>query len=195
MTDAIPKDYGVESLNGREVTFTVKLNHKVELDKVTTGNVKKLGYDTLEEYLKAKKDYAVSNTAWDKIYENSKIIEYPEKEMDIIFDDTIKFLKDACEQNDMTLEEFIEYNNMTEESFNEYLMEYDVKYSIYRDLVCYSIIDAEDYELTNQDISDGKKDLESTEKSQNITYTDGMIEERAAYLAAKKIVMEKVTVK
>ena len=190
-----PTNYGVESLNGREATFTVKVNYKVSLDKVTTGNVKKLGFETLEDYMNAKREYAVINVAWDEIYSKSKIIDYPQKELDIIFDETVAFLEEACKQNDMTLEDFISYNNMTEESFNEYLMEYDVKYSVYRDLICYRILDMEEYELTNEDLEQGKKDLQSSEDGKGVTYTKGMIEERAAYLAAKKIILEKVTVK
>lgn len=190
-----PKDYGVETLNGKDAVFTVKLNAKVELNPVTTGNVKKLGYDTLEDYSKAKKEYAVSNFAWDKIYAESKIIEYPKKEVDIIFDETVEFLTEACKQNNMTLEDFIAYNGMTEEAFNEYLLDYDVKYSVYRDLICYSILDAENYELTEDDLKAGEKELKASEGNENITYTKGMIEERAAYIAAKKIILAKAIVK
>ncbi len=190
-----PKDYGVETLNGKEAVFTVKLNAKVELNPVTTGNVKKLGFDSLEAYSKAKKEYAVSNFAWDKIYKEAKIIEYPEKEVDIIFDETVEFLEEACKQNKMTLDDFISYNGMTEESFNEYLMEYDVKYSVYRDLICYSILDAENYEITEEDLKAGEKDLKESEGSENINYPKGMIEERAAYIVAKKIIISKAIVK
>ena len=190
-----PANYGVESLNGKETTFTVKINSKIELEPVNTGNVKTLGYDSLEAYNKAKKEYAVINVAWDIIYDNSKVIEYPEKEMDRIFNETVKFLEDACKKNDMTLDDFIAYNGMTKDSFNEYLRENDVKYSVYNDLICYRILDLEKYKLTEEDITNGKKDLESGTQGQNITYTSVLIEERAAYLAARKIILDKVTIK
>lgn len=190
-----PKNYGVETLNGKETVFTVKINSKIELEAVTTGNVKSLGYDSLEAYSKAKKEYAVINVAWDIIYDNSKVLVYPEKEMDLVFNETVKFLEDACKKNNMTLDDFIAYNGMTKETFNEYLKENDVKYSVYKDLICYRILDIEEYKLTEEDIANGKKDLESGSSGQNITYTNVLIEERAAYLAARKIILEKVTIK
>lgn len=192
-----PKDYGVEELNGQETTFTVTLNALIQTDSVNTNNVKTIGYNSLEEYIKEKKEYAVLNTAWDIIYKDADVTEYPEKEMDIIFEDTLSFLERACSLNKITLEEFISYNNMTTESFNEYIKENDVRLSVYSDLICYYIIDEEEYEITSKDLKEALKDLEEENgiKNDKIDYPKSMVEQRAAYLAAKKIVLNNATVK
>lgn len=192
-----PKDYGVEELNGQETTFTVTLNALIQTDSVNTSNVKTIGYNSFEEYIKAKKEYAVLNTAWDIIYKDADITEYPEKEMDIIFEDTVNFLERACSLNSITLEQFISYNNMTTESFNNYIKENEVRLSVYSDLISYYILDKENYEITDQDLKDALKDLEEENgiKNDKIDYPKSMIEQRAAYIAAKRIVLDNATVK
>lgn len=192
-----PTNYGVEELNGKETTFAVTLNSLIKTDSVNTGNVKKIGYATFEEYSKAKKEYAVINTAWDMIYDNSKVIEYPEREEEIILKETIDFLSAACQLNGMTLDDFISYNNMTTESFKDYLKENDIAYNMHKDLICYYILDAENYKITDQDLANALKDLEKENDitSSEIKYPSAMIEERAAYIAAKNIVLEKAIIK
>ena len=192
-----PKDYGVDELNGQETTFTVTINAVIKTDNVNTGNVKKIGYATFEEYSKAKKEYAITNTAWDIIFDNSSVIEYPEREMEIIFNETINFLEEACKLNGMTLDEFISYNNMKRDSFNQYLKENDIVYSMHKDLICYYILDAEDYVITEQDLNNALKDLEKENDMKNgeIKYPNGMIEQRAAYLAAQNIILKKAVIK
>lgn len=158
-----PKDYGVEELNGKDVTFTVTIkNKKVEqipeynLDFVKTHSE----YDSLaafeaaikEELLAEKreeKETDVQGILWEQIVENSEVIQYP-KEKEELMDTTLNSFKTAAANAGKEWNVYLKELGYTEEELNNQIVGY-AENKVFQELIIYAIADAEGLEVTNDE--------------------------------------------
>ncbi len=192
-----PESYGSKDLAGQAVVFEVKVNYVTRSGEPTETNVKRYGFASLEDYNKQADEYAVGVCMLYNIYDATEIKTYPEKEVKVLYDNTIKYFEDYCASNSITLEYFAQANGMTLDSFRQYIEENEVKGSMKIYLVAYHALKANGEKLTQADVDAKREELTKKYKEtlETIGYFEINIEQGAAYDKAIKILAPMATVK
>ncbi|MBE6701274.1 MAG: trigger factor [Ruminococcaceae bacterium] len=131
-----PEDYGVDELNGKLANFKIKIHSikEIVLPELNDAFAKEVyNCETLEEMLvKLGEDVAKEkaaaieiekqNLAFEVIYENVKIKDYPKEEYDYYYNDFVSYYEDIAKSYyNVDLKTFItEYSGSTEEEFYYY---------------------------------------------------------------------------
>ncbi len=175
-----PQDYGKDELNGKDVAFDVTLSGimvtetpKYDVDFVKSHSKEK----TLEGYEKSvkkelytqKKETAeeeMRNQLWATIMDNSKVLKYPEKELQECKDTNQEYYETYAKQYGMELKEFIkQYTGMDEKAYDDYLKQY-AEAIVSQEMVMYSIAKAENITISDKEY---KEKVEEFKKEQGIT--------------------------
>ncbi|QHI73298.1 trigger factor [Aminipila terrae] len=175
-----PKDYGKEDLNGKDVAFDVTLGAimvtetpKYDLafvkahSKETTLN----GYEkSVKKELYAKKkssaEEEMRNKLWSKIMDNSKVLKYPDKEIQACKETNEKYYESYAKQYGMELKDFVkQYAGMDDKAYQEYLEKY-AKAIVSQEMVMYSIAKKENITVSDKEY---KEKLEKFKKEQGVT--------------------------
>ncbi len=184
-----PEDYTVEERAGKDAQFEIKINSVKEqiLPALTDEFVKeKFDSETVLEYLEVIKeelaaekaleaDTQLKSNALGVIYENIKILSYPQDEFKFYYDDCINFYEELAKtQYNMSLTDFLSTYGMTEEELVEYA-NYNAAYSVEEELILFSIANSEQLwqDLTKGDYDDYLKKMAG--------YNDATPEEYEAY--------------
>lgn len=154
-----PENYGNEELNGKDVVFTVTVNYVNRDSEATEETVKNAGYSSVEAFEKEMQDYAVSMTMLNNALSAATVIDYPQKEMDLLLQLEVEYYETLCEMNDTTLTEFIASNNMTLDQFKETVTENTLKGNMKYFMVGYAVLQKNNIQITKQDVEDMKATL------------------------------------
>ncbi|MBE6750360.1 MAG: hypothetical protein E7560_04275 [Ruminococcaceae bacterium] len=167
-----PTNYGNEELAGAAVVFTVKVNY-VKGGKLTPEEYySKLGFSTLKEYEADTKERAVKEYIYEKITADSKVKNYPEKDVDKILETVKKAVSLSLQQSyGIDIKTYLGYMNQTEEEFEESLIEDQVKPMMDSQMACYAIFDEAGLKLAEQDV-DKKLNEKIAEIGNGVTKED-----------------------
>lgn len=160
-----PEDYGIAEYAGQTVEYTVSLDavYEEKVPKYTDDFVRGyLGYDSIAEYESAVRSnleeyygeintYYVITQLWPEISENTEVLQYPEKELQAYYDDTVDAHKELAKENDIAFTDYVsDYFSMTVDEFYESMME-EAKAAVKDEMICYAIARAENITVTDEE--------------------------------------------
>lgn len=153
-----PEDYGNESLNGKAAKFAIKMNSVKELilPELTNDFLKEtFDCNSIEEYMALVNETLIiekteeaknaqKSTAFEKVYKNVEIKDYPKEEYEKYYNDFVSYYEDfAKDYLGITLTEYIvDYCNSTEDEFY-YYADMSAAMNVEQELVCYAIANTE----------------------------------------------------
>ena len=149
-----PEDYQSTDLAGKAVVFTVKINYvKTDEERKPEEYYKELDFDSLEAYKADVTERAAKDYLLDKVLENSKIKDYPQKDAETIYN-AYKNMFDTNIQGQygIDLATYFSYNNQTEEDFKSSITDEQIKPLMKEQMVLYAVLDKEKIGLTDKDI-------------------------------------------
>ena len=160
-----PDDYQSEEL-AEAVVFTVKVNYvKTDEERKPEDYYSELEFDTLDDYTADVKERAAKSYLVDKVKENSKVKEYPEKDTETIYTAYRNMLdRNIQGQYGVDLSTYLGYMSQTEEQFKESAVEDQIKPLMDEQMVLYALLDNEKIEITDEEV---KKELDEAVKSYN----------------------------
>ena len=143
-----PDEYGVEDLNGKDVTFRVTINDIVK--EKTIKSYKKLlkladaddyisdnfGYETVKDYYdyieqtlvesnESQRIQDIKTAVLEAVTNNATISGYPDQLLELSCAEYKQSYIDMCEQYGMEFEDYLDGYGMTEEEFDESVEEYE----------------------------------------------------------------------
>lgn len=140
---------------GKKAVFTVTIN-SIRGDKIypTIDDefVKKYltDYKDLEDYQSTLRQHALEEMAWEKVYNESTIDEYPQDQLDKMYDQLYTSIVSYLEQNNFQLSDYLSAQNITSEDFKTQLEE-TAKEDVGKQLVYQAIAQKEDLEVTEEE--------------------------------------------
>lgn len=144
-----PDNYHSADLAGQSVVFTVKVNYisRPTYPEYNEENVKKYTGYTIAEFEKQMAGIII----FDRIYTQTKVIKYPEKELATITEKYLKDYKDAATSYGISLETYLSYMGATLAELNQYADRMAKQY-VKRDMIAYSIVNSTpSLKLTEED--------------------------------------------
>ena len=181
-----PDDYSEESLQGKDVTFTVKINSATRsvVPELNAAFVKKNSdYDTVEEYTKSiqkqlydeKEAEAINNqktTLWSEALDNTKVKKYPERELNHYIEFNSDQIDQTAEQYGVSREEMLAQYDLDDEDEFDSVNEDSSKLRVKQEMLIQYIADKEDLSYTKKE----KKNLISSFEKQG--YDEDTIEQQ-----------------
>ena len=159
-----PKNYS-EELAGKKVSFTIKVKaitesktpelndafvKKVSSKSKTVAEYKKEVKKKLEQEAQDQADSSLRSTAWNTVYTNSEVVEYPEKDVE----EAVKTFKKQAEayakQGNMELEDFVESQGVSMDDFEAQCQQY-AQAKVKQNLLIQGIMDAEGMTLEDEE--------------------------------------------
>lgn len=188
-----PKDYQNEDLKGQDVVFTVKINY------VTTTEAKKpkdyytyLGYSKVEDYEANVEERAIGETLQQTILKASKVKEYPQADLDYIYDKYYEQFENALLNNyQVTVDQYLTSVGQTADKLKEELITSQVKPVMDMQMVWYAIFDKEGMKITDEDKEQTIKEMIASSGDSSITRAD-ILEEYGEYYVEMVLVSNKV---
>ena len=130
ITVTFPEGYGnstdletqkqVIELSGKEAQFEVKINYVTRVpSELSAENLKELGYETREDYLKDVQVGTIKNCYYAYLMQNSIVEDYPPERDGTLFEYYKEYYTNYAKQNNASFETFLTGNNLTEEKFRE----------------------------------------------------------------------------
>ena len=194
-----PKDYGSTELAGKATTFDIKLHSKYALPKVDETFAKKMGFPTLDAYKADVKERAVSYICFEKLLNDSKVNNYPKKDIKTYLNYMTEYYTEVATANNMTFDEFLKSNDMDKAQFKTYMTDNQIKPSMDNEMLLYAIIDKEKIKITKDDREEALKKMA---KEQGVTVDklreetdDIMIETNVVYDKALAVLADNAIVK
>ena len=148
-----PEGYQSEELAGKAVVFTVKINSisRPKVPAIDQKSAEEMGFKTLEEYEASLKENYLNNELFSRVVTNTKVIMYPEEELNKYIEDNIDSVKEQAEENGTTLANFLAQNGLDEETYRGYLGEY-AKSFVMQKMVFYAIAKNEDLSVSDAEV-------------------------------------------
>ncbi len=150
-----PENYGNEELNGAKVVFTVTVNYVTTTNPLTPDKFYgELGFKNVQEYEKDADKRTVKNLLFKKLKDDSKINDYPESDLDVIYN-SLKdmYVSSYMEPYGYTLETYLAQSGTTEADFKEQLVTNSVKPMMDEQMLLYYVFDEADLEFTQNEIN------------------------------------------
>lgn len=152
-----PENYGSSDLAGAAVVFTVTINYIPTDDDMTPEQYySDLGFESYEAYMADVEERAVKNYLLNYVLSNSIVVEYPEKDEEMLLDMILEAENyNAYMTYQTDLETYV--NNEAGKTLDEYTSEIkssQVTPMMANHLVFYSILDAEGIEIDKKAIED-----------------------------------------
>lgn len=182
-----PEDYGNADYAGKDVVFTITVNHISEsvVPELSDEFVKSVSEKskTVEEYKEEVKkqltDQAEENyksqlhaAVWQKVLENTEVNQYSKDEIKEFSDRMIEQYKSAAQYMGMEYEDYLEQNGTTVEDF-EKQVEDSAKENIKQTLALKAIAEKEKLELSDEEF---EKQLKKMAKSYGYEDVDALKE-------------------
>ena len=162
VTVTFPENYQSTDLAGQEAVFQITvqaIKRAPELtddwvaantDVKTIDEYKATVRTQLEEEAAQQAENSRRSTAWNTVYTNSEVVEYPEKDVE----DAVKTFKSQAEayakQAGMELEAFVESQGISMDDFEEQCQQY-AQAKVKQNLIIQGIMDAEGMTLEDAD--------------------------------------------
>ncbi len=164
-----PTNYSAE-LAGKDVVFTVKVNHVTKKRAKTPEEYyKDLGCDTVEQYYKEAKERAIKTIIWTKITAEAEVKKYPEAEKKILIERYKKMIDDNLKAQGASLDTYLQYYSMTEEEFEKQLVTSDIEPSMQSEMITYAIFDAAGMKIEKDALVKKTKEIVASYKSDKVT--------------------------
>lgn len=141
--------------SGKDAIFTVTINY-IRGDKIypTIDDefvAKNLtDYKDLEDYQSTLRQHAYEEMAWEKVFNDSEIKEYPQDQVDKMHDQLYTSIVNYLEQNNFQLSDYLSAQGTTSEDFQKQL-EKTAKEDVAKQLVYQAIAEAADLEVTDEE--------------------------------------------
>ncbi|MFV0516460.1 MAG: trigger factor [Aminipila sp.] len=168
-----PADYQSEELKGKDVIFEVTLKAimvtetpKYDLAFVKENSDEKSIEDyeeSVKEDIKERKEALAENeqrnALWGTIMDSSKIIKYPETELEACKKTNQEYYESYAKQYGLELKDFIsQYMGMDEKAYQDYLKEYS-EAIVSQEMVMYSIAKTENISVSKSDYKEKLKEF------------------------------------
>ena len=149
-----PEAYIEDDLSGKDVKFIVKINYILtDMERQPEEYYSELGFKSFNEYDKDLKLRATRDYLFDKVIDNSKIKEYPQKEKEYLLDLSIKTITDSIkEKYNISLKEYISSLGKTYDEYKESLIKDEIEPMLDYQLIMYYIFDKENMSITSEEI-------------------------------------------
>ena len=188
-----PEEYQSDELAGEDVVFTVKINY------VTTTEAKKpkdyytyLGFSKVEDYEADVEERAIGETLQQAILENSKINDYPQADLDFMYDKYYEQFENTLINNyQVTVEQYLTSVGQTTDKLKEELITNQVKPVMDMQMVWYAIFDKEEMKITDEDKEQTIKDMIASGGDSSVTRAD-ILEQYGEYYVEMVLVSNKV---
>lgn len=155
-----PEDYGVEDLNGAQVTFTITVHHVCKASELSQGIVTKLlnADTTPEKYIELKKeelieayksvsDEVMSTDLWKKIEENATFSSLPTEYVDGLYNSEYSAAETLAAMYGMTAEEVLAlYGYESKEALRTEIEAY-----VKRTILTYQILKVEELTISDDE--------------------------------------------
>lgn len=191
-----PEDDHRAEYAGRDCVFEVKINYAKKFLPPNEKNIGRYGFKSLADYEKQAEIESAAKALFMNMLKGTTVSQYPEKEAQALYENTIKYYQDYCAKNNITFDYFVSANGFTQETFKEYLTEYEIKNSMKNFMLSYYILEENDTVLTEEDIEKKKQELikEHGENLEKVNYYQINIEQEAAYDKAIELLKTKVKI-
>lgn len=148
-----PEGYQSEELAGKAVVFTVKINSisRPKVPAIDQKAAEEMGFKTLEDYEASLKGNYLNNELFSQVVSNTKVIMYPEEELNKYIEDNMDSVKEQAEENGTTLANFLAQNGLDEETYRGYLGEY-AKSFVMQKMVFYAIAKNENLSVSDAEV-------------------------------------------
>lgn len=182
-----PEDYGNADYAGKDVVFTITVNHISEnvVPELSDEFVKSVSEEskTAEEYREevkkllteqAEQNYKsqLNSAVWQKVLENTEVSKYPEDEVKELSEGTIEQYKSIADYMGMEYEDYLVQNGTTVEEF-EKQVEDSAKENIKQTMAVKAIAKKEKLELSDEEY---EKQLENIAKTYGYEDVDALKE-------------------
>lgn len=160
-----PDDYSEDSLKGKAVTFTVKINSATRsvVPELNEAFVKKHSdYDTVEEYTKSiqkelydqKETEAVNNqktTLWSAALDNTEVKKYPDRELNHYIEFNSDQLDQTAKQYGVSREDMLKQYDLDDEDEFNAVNEDSSKLRVKQEMLIQYIADKENLSYTDKE--------------------------------------------
>lgn len=164
-----PEGYQSEELAGQDVVFTVKVN-SVKRTKTPQEAFADLGFKSYAAYEKDLKERAVKRYLLDAICKNSKVKDYPQTDLDNLYNNQMTVLtKQISSTYGMTFEQYLQAVKITEEDFENDLISEQIKPMMDSQMVIYAIADKEGLSPEKEDIDKNAEDFVKSIGDESVT--------------------------
>ncbi len=148
-----PEGYQSEELAGKAVVFTVKINSisRPKVPAIDQKSAEAMGFKTVEDYEASLQETYLSNKLFSRVVGDTKLIMYPEEELNKYVEDNMNSVKEQAEESGTTLANFLAQNGLDEETYRGYLGDY-AKSFVLQKMVFYAIAKNENLTVTEQEV-------------------------------------------
>lgn len=150
-----PENYSSEDLAGADVVFTVTVNrlNRPVVSEITDDIAEALGYGTADEYQQTLESNYYTNYAWSELVNSTKVLQYPEREMEQYIDSNIEQMESQAAANSTTLEAMLSSYGMTVDDYREQLEPYAESY-VLQNMITHAIAKAEELSIDKAEVDE-----------------------------------------
>lgn len=158
-----PKQYPKSpELAGKTAVFTVDVNYiqgETILPKLTDEFVAEnlSSYQSVDDFKNTLRTRTVEDLAWESVYTSSKVEEYPEDEVNQMYNQLYTSINYYLAQNSFTLDDYVKQQNTTQEDFEKQLRQ-TAQNDVGKQLIYERISQEEGIEVTDKEYQDSLKD-------------------------------------
>lgn len=150
-----PENYKSKDLAGADVVFTVKINSisRPDVPEINEEAAKKLGYDSVSAYETSLEKSFINDYVWESTVIGTKVIMYPEAELNRYIDDNIESVRQEAESYGTNLQAYLSQKGLTEQTYREYLSSYAESYVLQK-MVFYGISAKENITVSDAEVEE-----------------------------------------
>ena len=162
VTVTFPESYRNSDLAGQEAVFQITVQSFKRPPELTDGWVTaNTDYQNTDEYKESVRseleqenqeqaENSLRSTAWNTVYTNSEVVEYPEEDVNDAVETFKKQAEAYAKQADMELEDFVESQGVSMDDFEAQCQQY-AQAKVKQDLIIQGIMDAEGMTLEDEE--------------------------------------------
>ena len=165
VTVTFPESYRSSDLAGQEAVFQITVQSFKRPPELTddwvTANTDYQNTDEYKESVRSEleqENNSLRSTAWNTVYTNSEVVEYPEEDVNDAVETFKKQAEAYAKQADMTLDEFVESQGISQDDFDEQCQQY-AQGKVKQNLIVQGIMDTEGLSLDDKESLKIQNDL------------------------------------
>ena len=140
---------------GKKAVFTVTINY-IQGDKIlpelndefVTTNLST--YKSVDDYKSTLRQHSLQDMAWEKVYGEAKVNDYPQDQVDEMYNQLYTSINYYLQQNSYQLSDYLSAQNTTSEDFKKQLQD-TAKQDVGKQLVYGAIAEKEKLEITEEE--------------------------------------------
>lgn len=162
VTVTFPESYRSSDLAGQEAVFQITVQSfkrppeltddwvTANTDYQNTDEYKESVRSELEQENQEQAENSLRSTAWNTVYTNSEVVEYPEEDVNDAVETFKKQAEAYAKQADMELEDFVESQGVSMDDFEAQCQQY-AQAKVKQNLIIQGIMDAEGMTLDDKE--------------------------------------------